>query len=202
MDTLSSKKTRTTAVIAVVVTAAFLLIVFSFRPTKSNFRGANPKHNETEAPFLTAGQLVNHSDFFYDVFPLDMTREMHRRVLCLRRTLRQEIREMYTLRNATTVSKVKQLGECHRIRQRQKQHEEAKLDPVPDSEIPIVLGDIYTDGLGERVQLLRRAIGSSTSASSLCLVALSRCTRSFPRDLPNPVVPGYSVRMQVIERIG
>ena len=122
-------------------------------------RGGDDGHsNDVDVVSISPHDLVNHSDFFLDVFPLDMTKEMHRRVLCIRRTLRKEISDFDALRAPEPVTHVKQLGDCHRIRKQLfaklgEEPSEAELEAA-EAQIPVMVGDIFTDGLG--AYLLRR----------------------------------------------
>lgn len=137
-------------VVGVTFTAAtFLLLVFFFGVPYLKSKWQHGMHSNvhdsgSSGAALDPQSLVNHSDHFFDVFPLDMTKEMHQRVLCIRRMLRKEIRDFDELRSPVPVHQASQLGTCHLVR---KDALDSGAEDV-DKDVPVLVGDIFTDGMG------------------------------------------------------
>ncbi len=98
--------------------------------------------------------IAAHRDMFFDVFPLNMTREMHQRTLYIRRVLRQEEKDLDRLRAPVRVHNAVQLGQCHARRNHFTARggvmpSQATADPsVAEMGVPILTADVFTDGMG------------------------------------------------------
>ena len=151
----SPKKASVIVVVGVTCAATILVVLVVFfgvplvKSRNSHHAAHANGHGSSDSAAAAAAaldpkSLVNHSDHFFDVFPLDMTKQMHRRVLCIRRMLRKEIRDFDELRSPVPVHQAHQLGNCHLIR---KDALDSGAEDV-DKDVPVLVGDIFTDGMG------------------------------------------------------